>query len=153
MIQDVVVEVHRALEQEGIAHAFGGALALMQYAEPRGTVDIDVNVATAVTDSQVLIDLLLSFGFRAARSVEESPPVAGTRFHREGEVVTLDVFFAFHPYHAEVIARAVARPFASSSDVVMLPFLSADDLVVMKLSSTDLRIGSMSSPSSPRAHQ
>ena len=36
--------VHRVLEEAGTPHAFGGALALGFYAEPRETKDIDVNV-------------------------------------------------------------------------------------------------------------
>ena len=43
-LADKVVAVHRALDEAGVAHAFGGALALAYYAEPRATVDIDVNV-------------------------------------------------------------------------------------------------------------
>lgn len=39
-----VIEVHDVLERGGLAHAFGGALALAHVAEPRGTVDVDVNV-------------------------------------------------------------------------------------------------------------
>ncbi|MBI1843131.1 MAG: hypothetical protein HYR89_00725, partial [Actinobacteria bacterium] len=29
---------------DGVPHAFGGALALAYYAEPRATIDIDLNV-------------------------------------------------------------------------------------------------------------
>ncbi len=36
---DLVVTVHDRLDQAGVAHAFGGALALAYVAEPRGTVD------------------------------------------------------------------------------------------------------------------
>src|SRR5579863_10596420 len=37
-----VLAIHAALSE--ISHAFGGALALAYYAEPRATVDIDVNI-------------------------------------------------------------------------------------------------------------
>ena len=37
-----VVSLARALEESELPYAFGGALALAYYAEPRATVDIDV---------------------------------------------------------------------------------------------------------------
>ncbi|HEY7952208.1 MAG TPA: hypothetical protein VID70_04420 [Solirubrobacteraceae bacterium] len=46
-LPDKVLAIHRALAQAKVAHAFGGALALAYYAEPRGTIDIDLNVFTA----------------------------------------------------------------------------------------------------------
>ena len=33
---DLIVAVHRRLDDDGIGHAFGGALALAYIAEPRG---------------------------------------------------------------------------------------------------------------------
>ena len=41
---DLIVAVHEHLSAAKVRHAFGGALALAYVAEPRGTVDIDVNV-------------------------------------------------------------------------------------------------------------
>jgi len=41
-LPEKVVAIDSALT--GLPHAFGGALALAYYAEPRATVDIDVNV-------------------------------------------------------------------------------------------------------------
>ncbi|HET7445744.1 MAG TPA: hypothetical protein VFJ57_13915 [Solirubrobacterales bacterium] len=42
-----VLAVHRHLTEAGLPHAIGGAVALGIYAEPRPTVDIDVNVFVA----------------------------------------------------------------------------------------------------------
>ena len=39
-----VLAVHDHLIGAGVEHAFGGALALAYYAEPRATADVDVNV-------------------------------------------------------------------------------------------------------------
>src|SRR6185295_6284205 len=47
-LPDKVVALHHALARAGVAHAFGGALALAYYAEPRTTVDVDVNVFVTV---------------------------------------------------------------------------------------------------------
>jgi hypothetical protein len=48
--------VHRALEEAGVPHAFGGALALGFYAEPRETKDIDVNVFVRAQQSELKLD-------------------------------------------------------------------------------------------------
>ena len=134
MIQDLVVELHDTLEGHGVGHAFGGALALVQYAEPRGTVDIDLNVATEFADRTAVVRILAEAGFRPLDPEETWLPAAGARFAKAGELATLDVFFAFDEYHAEVIRRARAFPFVASSGTFELPFLAPCDLVVMKLS-------------------
>lgn len=48
--------VHRSLEEAGIPHAFGGAVALGYYAEPRETQDIDVNVFVRAEQSELKLD-------------------------------------------------------------------------------------------------
>jgi hypothetical protein len=46
-LQRKVIAVHLCLAEAGLPHAIGGAVALGIYAEPRPTVDIDVNVFVA----------------------------------------------------------------------------------------------------------
>jgi hypothetical protein len=48
--------VHRQLEEAGVPHAFGGAIALGFYAEPRETKDIDVNVFVATQEHELKFD-------------------------------------------------------------------------------------------------
>jgi hypothetical protein len=48
-LPEKVVAIDRALDD--VPHAFGGALALAYYAEPRATVDIDLNVFVPVADA------------------------------------------------------------------------------------------------------
>lgn len=55
-LSDKVTAVHRSLEEAGVPHAFGGALALAYYAEPRETQDIDVNVFVPAQQSEVKLD-------------------------------------------------------------------------------------------------
>src|ERR1700749_1918626 len=43
-LPEKVVAIHRALSTAKIPHAIGGAIALAYYAEPRATIDVDVNV-------------------------------------------------------------------------------------------------------------
>ena len=51
-----IAVVHRSLEEAGVPHAFGGALALAYYAELRETQDIDVNVFVPAQQSEVKLD-------------------------------------------------------------------------------------------------
>lgn len=51
-----VAAVHRSLEEAGVPHAFGGALALAYYAEPRETKDIDVNVFVQAQQGELKLD-------------------------------------------------------------------------------------------------
>ncbi|MHB8263309.1 MAG: hypothetical protein ACYDGY_06135 [Acidimicrobiales bacterium] len=50
---DQVVAVHLVLEEAGIPHAFGGAIALGYYTlAPRATDDIDINIAAGKGDAK-----------------------------------------------------------------------------------------------------
>ena len=51
-----VAAVHRRLEEAGIPHAFGGALALAYYAESRETNDIDVNIFLPAEENELKLD-------------------------------------------------------------------------------------------------
>lgn len=48
-LPDKVVAIDRALDTARIRHAFGGALALAYYAEPRATIDVDVNLFVPIS--------------------------------------------------------------------------------------------------------
>jgi hypothetical protein len=133
-IGEVLFEVDDTLGELGVGYALVGALALAYYAEPRGTADIDLCVSTPLAAATSLADGLAPSGWRAQGVPTEWLPVAGTRFVRAGEGVTLDVFFSFDDYHLDVLRRAVRKPFLHQGQRRDLPFLSADDLVVFKVS-------------------
>lgn len=48
---DAALAVARALEQQGVPYAIGGALAFGVWGTPRGTLDVDVNVFVAPENS------------------------------------------------------------------------------------------------------
>lgn len=130
---EVAGEVHRVLAGAGIAHAFGGALALNYYAQPRLTADVDVNVAVSVADAGDVLELFERRGF-AVDAPEDSTqaPAAGVRLRRGRD--TLDLFFVFDPYLEHVVEVAATYRFSTGDEVLDLPFLTANDLVVMKVS-------------------
>jgi hypothetical protein len=121
-----VVALHQALA--AIPHAFGGALALAYYAEPRATIDIDLNLFVASSEYPAVAAVLTSLG---ATPDDES----GERVRRDGQArvmwdaTPLDLFFAYDAFH-RAAARAVRSvPFAE----VDIPILAVEHLVVCKV--------------------
>ena len=129
---DLIVAVHDRLSEARLSHAFGGALALGYVAEPRATVDIDVNVFAPETELSVIADALAPLGYRQAPGGTRRPPIAGIRFHSDDDPFAIDVFPSLHERYAEAEARCVRHRFGRGGRV--LPFLSAEDLCVFKLS-------------------
>lgn len=128
---DLIVAVHRHLETASLPHAFGGALALGYIAEPRGTVDIDVNVFIGVERLAHIADALEPLGYQPPAD-PDPVPVSGVRFIHQSEPFPLDVFPSLDERYEAIERRIVHHPFGRSRDV--LPFLSAEDLCVFKLS-------------------
>ena len=110
----------------GVPHAFGGALALAYWAEPRATVDIDVNVFVAAGAAARVLGPLSVLGVRTAGA---EPLIA-----RDGQArvwwddTPVDLFFAYDPFHDAARAAAVTVPFADAE----IRVLSADHLAVCK---------------------
>lgn len=133
-IAEVVLEIDSALTALKVDHAFGGALALAYYSEPRGTVDIDLNVATPFESRSSLLHELTKLGWTVTAEDQDAIPSEGSRLHQEGETVVVDLFFAFDDYHTEVLNNAVLKPFVVRGDRTELSFLAPEDLAVFKIS-------------------
>lgn len=128
---ELVLAVHAALDRAEVSHAFGGALALGYIAEPRGTVDVDVNVFLDPTALPVVDEALDPIGL--TRGVADGAvPVAGVRFEHATDPFPVDIFPSLDPLYAEIEARRVLHRFGPAG--TELPFLSAEDLCVFKLS-------------------
>jgi hypothetical protein len=122
-----VLAIEAALSD--VPHAFGGALALAYYAEPRATIDIDLNVfvpperfsdvAGPLRDLGVLID---------------TPPVAAL-IDRDGQArvmwdsTPVDLFFAYDAFHAAAAAARRLVPFGDGT----IPILAPEHLIVCKV--------------------
>ncbi len=110
-------------------HGFGGALALAYYAEPRSTIDIDVNVFVPPERFSEVAAPLVRLGAEA-----DDPAVAET-VHRDGQVrvmwgeTPIDLFFSYDAFHTAA-GRDVRRvPFGGTT----IPILGVDHLVVCKV--------------------
>jgi hypothetical protein len=121
-----VVAIHEALTAVRIPHAIGGALALAYYAEPRATVDIDVNIFVPVDRWPDVRDALAPLGVNVA--ADEAA------LQRDGQVRLwwdrnpVDLFFAYDPFHEEMRRAARRVPFAGET----IPILAPEHLAVCK---------------------
>jgi hypothetical protein len=106
-----VASVDRVLSDAGIPHAFGGALALAYYAEPRATADIDVNVFVPAVDADGPLDVIAFLGIDVADARRYAKRDGQCRV-RWGET-PIDLFFssvAFHDAMRKAARTVPGRP-------------------------------------------
>lgn len=124
---DRITGLHTHLSAAGIAHAFGGALALAWCTErARGTIDIDINVFVDARKAE-LVYSALPHEITVSDSDREN-------ITRDGQTrlwwadTPVDVFFNTTQFHVEAASRARFEDFAGAS----VPFLACRDLAVFK---------------------
>jgi hypothetical protein len=122
-----IVAIHRALDRAGLAHAFGGALALAWCTErARGTIDVDLNVFVAPSEARSVVAGL-------PKGVAWSEDDVAT-LERDGQTrlwwdsTPVDVFLDTTDFHRAAAGRARFEPFAGAE----IPFLGCSDLAVFK---------------------
>ncbi len=112
-----------------IPHAFGGALALAYYAEPRATIDIDLNVFISATRFDEVAGPLRELGAGV-----DAPAIAEL-VRRDGQVrvmwdaTPIDLFFAYDAFHDAAGGARRLVPFADGT----IPILAPEHLVVCKV--------------------
>jgi hypothetical protein len=124
-LPDKIVAIHDCLAKARIPHAFGGALALAYYAEPRATIDIDINVFVAPAAYATVEWALGPLGVGAL-----DPVVA----RRDGQCRTwwtntpIDLFFAYDEIHQAMRRALRTVPFGEDR----LPVLAPEHLLICK---------------------
>jgi hypothetical protein len=126
-LSELLLAVHDSLEQAGIPHAVGGAIALAYCTlDPRGTRDLDFNVFVGPERARAVFAALPA-------SVE----VSGDRLEqleRDGQVrlrsgiIPVDLFLSVLPFHDHVAEYVRQVPFEGRT----IPVLSCSALVVFK---------------------
>jgi hypothetical protein len=129
---ELVNSTHSLLTDAHIDHAFGGALALAYYAEPRATLDVDTNVFVAVSRAAEVARRFEAIGLRSELPIDAWSPIAGVRLAPTKGIGRLDLFFSIDDRYDQIAGRVRWFPFGSAG--VMLPFLAPEDLVMFKLS-------------------
>jgi len=126
-LPEKIVAIHERLSRAKTPHAFGGALSLAYYAEPRATIDIDLNVFVTPDDFELVAAALAELGVQGRRGVE-------ARVQRDGQCrlwwgrTPVDLYFSYDALH-EAMREGVRRePFADTT----IPVLAPEHLVVCK---------------------
>jgi hypothetical protein len=126
-LAEKLLELHRRLASAGIAHAFGGAIALAYWTlEPRGTRDIDVNVFVAAARCEPALAAL----------PQEIPHDADTveAIRRDGQIrlwwddTPVDLFFDYEQLHQQAARNLRNVPFEGAQ----IPVLGPVELAVFK---------------------
>jgi hypothetical protein len=124
-LPEKVLGVHGCLARAEIAHAFGGALALAYYAEPRATIDIDINVFVPPSDHDRVQTALQPVGVQ---------PLDALLTTRDGQCRTwwddtpIDLFFAYDELHRAMRGALRTLPFGEDR----IPVLAPEHLVICK---------------------
>lgn len=122
-----VTAIHKRLQAAKIPHAIGGALALAYYAEPRATIDIDVNVFVPASQWKRVFEALESLGVDASDIDTAALERAGQcRVWWNDNAV--DLFFANEVIHDEMRKRIRRVPFAGET----IPILAPEHLAICK---------------------
>jgi hypothetical protein len=126
-LPEKIEAIDHQLEGQRIGHAFGGALALAYYAEPRATDDIDVNVFLAPKDFERLRAALKPLGITASDEDERAA-------QREGQIRLwwdrnpVDIFLAYDELHEAMRKQKRMVPFGQER----IPILAPEHLLVCK---------------------
>jgi hypothetical protein len=127
---EVAARLADRFDEDGLAYAFGGALALGAWGVPRTTTDVDIAVFVAEPELDRLLDSVERVGAMVDRA-EARRSVARTGFLVAHLGRTrLDLFIAHHPWHAEMHARRQLLP---TPDGRQRWFLSLEDTALAKL--------------------
>lgn len=125
-LPDKITAIHGALRRARTPHAFGGALALAYYAEPRATVDVDLNVFVSPARHPEVREVLAPLGVGG--------DVDASVLERDGQCrlfwgrTPVDLFFAYAAVHRAMRRETRTVPFGAGT----LPVLAPEHLVVCK---------------------
>ena len=126
---ELAVEVSGFLRAADIDHAVGGALALGFYAEPRGTLDVDLNIFVDAGDPGEALDVLAAGGIVLDRDHAIATLASRGDLFLRHRGCRLDLFFNSIPFHASAARRTREISLLGAR----VPILSPEDLIVLKL--------------------
>jgi hypothetical protein len=125
-LADKVSAIHRAFGEAGIPHAFGGALAVAYYGEPRSTLDIDVNVFVAADRWSSLYDALGPLDVDL--EIDEKDLARSHEARLDWNPNSLHLFFSYDGLHQQMNEDIREVPFNNGP----IPIVSPEHLVIRK---------------------
>lgn len=126
-LPEKIVAIHEQLTRVKIPHAFGGALALAYYAEPRATIDIDLNLFIAPSSYPDIERDLAGIGVSGGvdHQVVERDGQCRLRWGN----TPIDLFFAYDALHDAMRRASRREPFGETK----IPVLAPEHLLVCKV--------------------
>lgn len=125
-LPEKVIALHEQLSRANAPHAFGGALALAYYAEPRATIDVDLNLFVSPSSFPEIERELAKIGVEDGTEPEIVERDGQCRLHWGN--TPIDLFFSYDAFH-EAMSRAVrSEPFGQTR----IPILAPEHLLVCK---------------------
>jgi hypothetical protein len=118
-LPDKVVAIDRALAAAKVPHAIGGAIALAYYAEPRATVDVDVNVFVPTDRWPDLRAALARLGVDV--DLDESALARDGKVRLWWDLNPVDLFFSYDPFHDEMEGATRRVPFNDARISILGP--------------------------------
>lgn len=125
-LPEKVTAIHHALATAKVPHAIGGAIALAYYAEPRATVDVDVNVFIPTDRWSDVRSALAPLGVDV--ELDESALTRDGQVRLWWDRNPVDLFFSYDPLHDEMEEATRRVPFADTR----IPILAPEHLAVCK---------------------
>lgn len=124
---DKLFAIHDSLTEAGIAHAFGGAIALAYcIEEPRGTRDLDVNIFADASEAESVLASMP--GAIRARKKDIAKVKRDGQARLDWDGTPIDVFLNNLPLH-DAVAASVVWVRLEGRDV---PVLDCASLVIFK---------------------
>jgi hypothetical protein len=127
-LAEKINELARVFGASDIPFAFGGALALAYYAEPRATVDVDVNVFVPPDSVDRVSAILEPLGVRTS-AAERRLVLRDGQVRLHWGATPVDLFFAYDEFHFHAAGRVRRVPFGADTILVLAP----EDLLVCKV--------------------
>ena len=118
-LPEKVIAIHHALDVARVPHAIGGALALAYYAEPRTTIDVDVNVFVPTERWPQVRDALAPLGVDV--SAEEDALLRDGQVRLWWDRNPVDLFFSYDRFHDEMRRGARRVPFGEETLSILAP--------------------------------
>jgi hypothetical protein len=125
-LPEKIVAIHEQLTRSKTPHAFGGALALAYYAEPRATIDVDLNLFVAPSSYPDIERDLAKIGIGDAVDLQAVERDGQCRL-RWGDT-PIDLFFAYDALHDAMRRARRSEPFGETR----IPVLAPEHLLVCK---------------------
>ncbi|MFW6197759.1 MAG: nucleotidyl transferase AbiEii/AbiGii toxin family protein [Myxococcota bacterium] len=120
-VSDVVVDLIDVLEPSGETYAFGGAVALAAWSEPRATADVDVVLWIPLSRVDAAIDLVQKAGVAIDPTSARTEAEDRGMFIGQAGRVRVDVFVPSIPFYDEAEGRRVRTEIANRPTWVHSP--------------------------------